>query len=504
MVSSPARSYFICCLVCSLIKLPGAFSSRALLLLFCWKKRKMGWLSGRPPQQNERKEETKEDKKSSWKLRKMAWLSGRRPPPLLKQIEKEESGGNEMRAEEKGPVSNLEAPVTSKEEYSSEKNANNLANTLGEKGTIGLSKKRGTERLSSPYYQQPKVIGFSEDQCTKDEQPTVLQPNEEAYPLGWDERNGYNTAGDATAEEIVQEFASSVRKCRIALLLSGMVMLISSTLLLIYALPAVNEAFLSSQTDVPDLQDIVGDSKNATSEFLTVFNETVNARLEIIDLILGSCYFVNDTVQAVVLNLQEILTIPLNGDVVTFLNESYPELTVYTVILGINETLDNSTIIGDLVSGIDRTLLNILGLLNVLDNVLNSIEGWWYYPVGAFIIILMLMTLSFMIGAILAWSKAQPPWLKRTNSRYLLPFFCFSLFISYIIATYTLIFSAMLSDYCVDSPDEQVIRMIQSPWYLDEFVSWYIAVSFWPCGSYLIRHGSHMSEMLFSTRAAIL
>jgi hypothetical protein len=474
MVSSPAETYLFC-FVCSL-KLPWSFYyTRALLLLYCWKKRKMAWLSGRTPQHNNRKEETTEGKKTCWKLRKMAWLPGR--PRLLNQTEEEETG-NAMSPDKEPAVSNFEAPATS-EEYSSENNANGPINNLEEQRTTGFSEEQETEGLSSSH-PLPKAIDFSEDQETKEHPILVLQPNEERHPLiGWDERNGYNKTGDATVEEIVQKFAITVRKCRIAMLASGSVMLVASTLLLVYGLPAADEVLVSSQTDVPNLLDVVGDSHNATSEFLIVFNNTVNARIETVDLILDSCEFVNDTVQDVFLDLQEILEIPLNGDVVNFLNESYPELTFYTVILGINETLDNATIIGNLISGIDGTLSNVWGLLNVLDNVLTTIEGWWYYPVGAFIIMLMLMTLSFMTGAILAWREAQPPWLNRTNSRYLLPFFCFSLFLFYVIATYNLIFSIGLSDYCVVSPDEQVTRMLQAPWYLDEFVSWYITVSFW-------------------------
>jgi hypothetical protein len=343
--------------------------------------------------------------------------------------------------------------------------------------------------------QQPKakpaigVLSEDDQQSNKEQHVAMMPPppEEQPYPLGWEERNGdHTTAGDDATmtlaqEQIVQQFARTVRKCRKALLTSGLVMLIASTLLIVYGLPALDSALVSFQIDVPNLQDIVGDAQNATSQFVTVFDKAVKARLEMVDLILDSCDFVNDTVSDVILNLKETLELPLNGDRDNLLNESYPELTFYTVVLGINETLHNSTIIGDTISVIDETLFNVTVLLDGLDNVISFIEGWWYYPVGAFIIILMLTTLSFMIGTILAWRKAQPPWLNRTNSRYLLPFFCLSLFISYFIATYSLIYSALLSDYCINSPDEQTIRMLQAPAYLDEFIEWYFEVCFRSC-----------------------
>jgi len=231
-----------------------------------------------------------------------------------------------------------------------------------------------------------------------------------------------NTEAEDTVqyELNVKYYQKCVFYSRIFVLISGVLIIILSIILIRRGYDSLNEVIQSLIKVLPSLHNILKLSYNASNNYLLQLNQTIEAQRSLAVQIMENC--------------------PPGAD----------------VAINFTNTLFNSTsFVRDAVGNANETLFNLTRDVSNLNNTINAVDEWWYQVVTAFIIIIDILVFGFMIGVVLAWREIQPRRFQLFNTKVGLPLFCILLFASYMISTYCMIFSAFISDFCYETPDNQ-------------------------------------------------
>ena len=137
-------------------------------------------------------------------------------------------------------------------------------------------------------------------------------------------------------------------------------------------------------------------------------------------------------------------------------------------------TIDISTLttaVNERLSNVSKRILDIFSTLNTgLQNVhvqsqdaQSGLDSFlpYYYVAVVFVCFIMLLTCVFIIGVILAWKEKQPRLFRHMQDRIICPIFILSSLFMWIFTTVFLTLGVFSGDFCFNSPDVQVTKMLE-------------------------------------------
>ena len=127
----------------------------------------------------------------------------------------------------------------------------------------------------------------------------------------------------------------------------------------------------------------------------------------------------------------------------------------------VTERLRNvSQRITDVFTALYASLENVQSKTQAAQSSLDSILPYYYVAVS-FIFVTMGLTIIFIIGVILAWVEKQPRLFRNMNDWIICPIFIVSTLLMWIFTIVFLILGLVGGDFCVNSPDVQVTKMME-------------------------------------------
>lgn len=199
-------------------------------------------------------------------------------------------------------------------------------------------------------------------------------------------------------------------------------------------------------------------------DFLVQSNQTAGARIDFINTATSLCNFTG-----VVLENVTGIDIPDDED-------------ASNDLITLNETLNNATFIYEEVSGMNKSLYDLTEDLASLSDTVDGLNHSVLFPIAiVFIILVDLVVIVFMVGVILAWRKQQPRLFYDCTTKAAIPIFLILLLVAYVVSLLALVAATMAADFCIDTPDNQVMEIFapgDPPSPFDEFLNYYVRVSF--------------------------
>ncbi len=99
----------------------------------------------------------------------------------------------------------------------------------------------------------------------------------------------------------------------------------------------------------------------------------------------------------------------------------------------------------------------------------------YYYAVVVFVSIFIFLTCLFVVGTILAWNQSSPMLFRCTLDRVLLPIFIFCGFLVWIFTSVFLTLGVLNGDFCFDTPDAQMNKILAQTLYHQSRVAYNVA-----------------------------
>jgi hypothetical protein len=422
-------------------------------LWYCKWKRKLGWVSGSPPKRPETiSEEKSVNRDSNNSDDKEEGTEEVEPQP--QDVEGQESEGSAP-----GIVddSTLEQP-SNDDAADAKKEAAPTTEPETEESEV-----RAPGSVDASALEQPSNDDAAD--AKKEAAPTAELETEKAE----NETNEEEQEMEYQAK--LAKFQRSLKGARIATCISVPLMCLFSILLIHRGFRSMADVIESAQVDIPNVLALTEPAQNATAKYAVGAKETINGRIEVIETLLECDFDLS--------NLEDIGFDSRFGSVRLNLTDKVAiDINTTEALLNLNETLNNVTTFADIFISIDDSLFNLNNNLNTMNALLDDIDSWWYIPVSAFVVMMDVMAISFMVSVVLAWKSKQPRLLRKVNRWCILPIFCLLLFASIMISTICLIVSEVLSDFCIEDPANQVESMIGASFPFDGYVKWYIRVSF--------------------------
>mmetsp|Transcript_24323 Transcript_24323/g.52433 ORF Transcript_24323/g.52433 Transcript_24323/m.52433 type:complete len:287 (+) Transcript_24323:214-1074(+) len=172
--------------------------------------------------------------------------------------------------------------------------------------------------------------------------------------------------------------------------------------------------------------------------------------LELVDGIGNPADFVGNELVFRSYNLTKLLT-----------NNVTLEVDIAALTKAVNERLGNvSEKILDVFCRLHVGVENIHTQSQDLQSSLDSILPY-YYTAVVFVCFIMVLTCILMVGVILAWKEKQPRLFRHVQDRLICPIFILSGLFMWIFTVVFLTLGVLAGDFCVNSPDVQVTKILE-------------------------------------------
>jgi hypothetical protein len=238
-------------------------------------------------------------------------------------------------------------------------------------------------------------------------------------------------------KELVQRRAMRMARIRIAVLVSGLTIVVMAVLMIVYG--------------VQNLSASVTDSLNGIDSALGL----CDAALALLDSYVG---FRTET-----MSVTESAIDTTNYTVCPQVEQLLCGGTPCTDVLAqVVDALSQNSVVFDSIQSVRNDVENIQGILTYVQSTIVSFNWAFWIAAGA-VVLLAVCTLILMNSVILAWRHKQLSggcwyrWTSRFRGFVVVPIFCVLLVLGWVFSMVFVIGSMASADFCVNSPDANVL-----------------------------------------------
>jgi len=221
----------------------------------------------------------------------------------------------------------------------------------------------------------------------------------------------------------------------------------------------LEDALKATERSLPEIREIVDAANTATNEVAIQANLTRDARIEVFNSVEAYCALDGS-------NLAD-------GRNETFENVFGEDAK--DDLIKLNDTLNNYTVSADRLEKMNQSLADVSKKLHGLEEDVNDMQHHWLFIVATtFIALFDVVVLVFMYGVYSAWKNDMPRLFKDCASKCVLPLFIILMVIAICVSLGGLVGATFAADFCIDTPDNQVIDVLDISDPFNEFAVYYV------------------------------